>query len=126
MADLRSQHLTVSEEVQHLTSKFQVQEVSYFDELKTLVTLLEAASLWATHATSTLDQYCVTKEERWKEKEKDLLAHLCLKATSIFQMGFNGMTHQFSSQGYPPPGTEADFLDVEATLMEYPLEAFEL
>lgn len=37
-----------------------------------------------------------------------------------------GVVKQFSFYGYPPLGVEADFLDVEMTLMEYSSEAFDL
>lgn len=67
-----------------------------------------------------------TTEEHWKEKEKELTTRLCQKVASFFQMGFDGAAQQMSSRGYLLLGTDVNLLNVEAALMEYSPEAFEL
>lgn len=83
-------------------------------------------SLQPTSSQAIQDEYRVAKEEKWQAQERDLMACLDSKATSFFQMCFEGAMRLFTSHGYPPPGIEANFLDVEAAMMEYLPEAFKL
>lgn len=82
---------------------------------------------WGHVATSVSLAECrASEEDWWKAWEKKLIDQLAPKIVSFFQMGSEGAFKQFAAHGYPPPEADADFLDYPTTLLEYPLEAFDL
>lgn len=51
---------------------------------------------------------------------------LAPKATSFFQMRFEGAIKRFAAQGYPPLGEDMDFIDCAKVLSEFPPDTFAL
>lgn len=101
MTELRSLHAATSKKATKLTSDLQTPSSLSSEHLQSLIEWLVAICLQQTFEAATLSQYQASEEERWKEKEKELIAGLCPKVTSIFKMGFDGVVKQFSSHGYP-------------------------
>lgn len=84
MAEFRSQHSTISKEATTPVSEIQTQGTSYSEGLSALAKRLEVISLRQASAMIALDEYRASEGEHWRDREKELMTHLCPKVTSFF------------------------------------------
>lgn len=94
--------VVVSRDVIKLTTQLQSHETSQADNIQVLAEGLRAASQEYAVAMATLIECQASEEDKWKARERQLIDRLGPKATSFFQMGFEGAVKQFAARGYPP------------------------